>query len=156
MPFPQFGGTNDVPELDIGQKDSTRFVANDARWIGRVGVGPDEVAAALHRLPAQNVVYRGAMGFTGRKVTWEGSLKLKDDAILAAIEGELNAYRHGGLTTPDPALLKSTKLTNLDERVLSENAVLEDWRFTGRVFPVQGDASFTMLVRMQITFVCLA
>jgi len=75
-------------------------------------------------------------------------------ARLRTIYEELDAYRHGGLTTPDPKQLGATQLTSSDGATLSENAVMSSWKPTPRVHAITG-GSFAALVEIEIAFVYL-
>ena len=152
---PQFGGTNGVPELDAGQVGSARRAANEAYWTVRVRVGADKVASAQHALPGQARVFRSTQGRTGQTVTWEGNLKLKDGVVFEALRKELDAYRHGGIDEPDPNNIKSTTLKDRDDQTLSTRAVLTDWEFTTDVRTITGDANYTRIVGLRVTFECL-
>jgi len=151
---PKFGGTNDVDALDIGQNGGTRAGAGQALWVGRVDEEPADVAQAMHAIPGQNAVYRGVQGITGKRVVWRGLIKTDTRARLRTIYEELDAYRHGGLTTPDPKQLGATQLTSSDGATLSENAVMSSWKPTPRVHAITG-GSFAALVEIEIAFVYL-
>jgi len=151
---PKFGATNGVDALDIGQLGGTRAAAGQALWVGRVDEHPADVAYALHSLPGQNAVYKSVQGFTGQRVIWRGTIKTDTRARLRTILGELDAYRHGGLETPDPAQLKATQLTSSDGAALSSNAVMLNWRMTSDVHAITG-GPFAAMVTVEIEFSCL-
>ena len=137
---PKFGGSNGVPELDIGQEGGTRATEGDAKTTINVIPGPEESVEVQHALPQQNVVFTDRLGYRGATVTWECTIRAKTNVIFNAIVSELNQLRHGSgrdattglLTAPDPTLLRETRLTDYDAIVLNEKAVLSDWRPRGR------------------------
>jgi len=153
--YPEFGGTNEVTVLDIGQAGGTRHAAGDAHWVGRVDEGPDNTASALHSLPGQSVSYRSVGGFTDKTVKWVGSIRVKDDDTLAEIISDLNRKLHGGTgETADPKQLKETTLTNSAGRVLSEKAVMAGWRFPTPPKSIR-NAAYDLWAELEITFACL-
>ena len=124
MATPTFGGTNGVPELDIGQTGSARRAAGTAFWVGRVIEGSDKTLSVINPLGPQNVIVRDVSGFRGRTVRWEGHLKIDSDATLGVIQSELAQRKHasprstGLLGTPNLTLLRATQLINSFGRVL--------------------------------------
>jgi len=152
---PQFGGTNGVSELDLGQLGSSRRAALTALFTLQEHEGADEIAQVFHSIPQQRVVFRDVIGFTGRAVTWRGTLKCNNDATLAAIEAELSAKLHGGATA-DIAQVRETRLTNVYGRIVSERACLESWSFQERARKITGSGPYTILVALEVRFRCLA
>lgn len=132
---PKFGGTNGVPVLDIGQVGGTRYGAGNARATISIMQEPEQVRTTQHELGEQNVVYTDVLGFAGSRVTWNVTLRAKDNATYLAIVRELNAYKHGSVRdaqtgsmgAPDPSRIKETQLTDYDGTILSPKARLKDW-----------------------------
>jgi len=92
---PKFGATNGVPALDIGQEGGTRAGAGAALATIRVLTGPDEHAVVEHHLPQSNVNFRDVLGYTGRTITWDCTLRFNTQATWQTVISELNRYLHG-------------------------------------------------------------
>ena len=145
---PSFGGTNDVPLLDLGQRGGTRQTAGDALCSGQLSFGEDETRTAEHRQTQGQTVFRDHLGYSGSQVTLNGTIRAKTAAIMRAIIAELNERMTGSLRADDgslgaiePGKFKPTRLTDYDSAVLSERVVLERWRSTGaRAKSVEWDA----------------
>ena len=155
---PQFGGTNSVPELNAGQPGSSRYAANQARYVVRVTQEPDRVARVEQKIPQQNVTFEDRMGFEHGLVTWEGTLKTDNDTTMQAIFNELNRALHGSgmlsgsLSAPSPSYMRPTVLKNSFGTVLSNDAVMVDWATDGAARTITGAAPFILLVGLRITF----
>lgn len=130
---PKFGATNGVPALDIGQDGGTRAGALTARATIKVIAGPDEHAVVEHHLPQSNLNFRDVLGYTGRTITWECTLRFNTMATYATVVSEINRYLHGGsrdsgglLAAPSPVHLRPTQLTDSDGAAMG-NAILAGW-----------------------------
>lgn len=143
-----------MPEIDIGQSGSARRTANTARWTGQVVEGGDEVDQVFQPVPQQNVVFRDVIGFSGKLVSWRGTLAVSNSAMMRTIATELNARLHGGIGTVTPGLVKETRLTNSFGDVISEKAVLEAWAFTDRTRKI-GSTGLTLITGIELKFRCL-
>lgn len=156
---PQFGGTNSVPELDIGQEGSARRAAGTAQATIHCPEGNEEMRRASNALPQSNYVFWDNLGSSGRMVAWKFHLYTTTSALIQTIKHEIDYYRSGFLYTPgsgfsayDATRVKPTRLTNGHGNVLSDEAVIHDisWRdsvrkmFDGR-FHVEGELVFKTL-----------
>ena len=160
---PQYGGTNSVPELNIGQPGSARATANTARYVVKVTEGADQAAIVDQQIVEQNVSFEDNLGRQTSRVVWSGNLKVNSRATWRAIVNELNSYKHGSsrssgvLTAPDPALLKPTRLTDSDGNVISESARLESWAMGGSTLKLHNDPNFDLIVvGLRVVFKLLA
>ena len=158
MPYkPQFGGTNGVPELDLGQEESPRAAA-DAAYNPNVLVGEPKIGEVENPLTQQNVTVTDHLGFRGRTFRWSGMLRAKDDATLEAIESELHAAKSGqaltaGVPGPfDGTKIKATRLTNKAGRVLSEKAIVKQYTFGRQRNITTGGSAMTIAVPLTIVF----
>jgi len=157
---PQFGGTNQVPEINLGQPGSTR-AGSTALYTLRVSLTADIDTHVDQGIPQQNVVLRDIFGFRGTRVSWRGTLKIRDNATLIAIMAELNQYEHGSLRTsgvlgaPSTVFLRPTRLTDYDGAVLSESAVLDSWRFSGDRLAISGGI-YALATQLEVIFKVLS
>jgi len=134
---PKFTGT--AGTLDIGQVGGTRQAAGSAYFTGVVLRPPDEAGTIERPIVQQNVVFADRLGYRGETVIWQGVLRCNSQATLNAIIGDLNEAMHGArrdasgnLTAADPTKVKTRQLTDYEETVLSNAAILRTWRITGR------------------------
>jgi len=155
---PQFGGTNGVPELDMGQPGSARAAGNTAKYVLQVLESPAEVTRVPQKVPQQNVAFEDNMGFDSGAAEWRGTLKVSSDAVLGAIYSDLDRFQHGSsrvagqLAAPSPLYIKPTRLTNSFGRVISESATLESWRTDGPVKRLSGSEPYLYAVGMTVRF----
>jgi len=155
---PQFGGTNGVPELDMGQPGSGRAGNNTAKYVVQVLESPSEVVRVPQKIPQQNVSFEDNMGFDSGHAVWNGTLYVTTDAVLGAIYSDLDRLKHGSGRTAGylgpayPLYVRPTRLTNFHGRILSESATLDDWRTNGRVARISGNAIFNYAVGMMVSF----
>lgn len=155
---PQFGGTNGVPELDIGQEGSPRRGAGTAMAVVQVTERGTIARTVETPLPQQNVVYADALGFADKVTIWRCSIRTTTAALMGTILNEIAAYRTGQLYTAgvghaafDASLLKPTRLQNNWGVVISDDAVLKDFETTSPVKRISG-SGFTCIMEALITF----
>lgn len=159
MPYtPQFGATNGVGELDIGQTGSVRRGAGTALATIRTNRDEDQNRVAENGLPQQNVIYRDLLGFGGRPVFWRGDLRTTTETLIGTIEAELDSYRTGQKYTPggtfdafDISRIRPTRLTNGFGRVISDHAILQAWQWTSDILRISS-SSFLYYVKFEIVF----
>lgn len=154
---PQFGGSNGVTALDVGQPGGARAGAGSALLTGiQVNLAAAEVNAVQHDLPQQNAAYRDVLGFAGRRVRVSGMLHCASYSIQNTIAAELDRLKHGsdrtisgGLAAPDPTQVRETRLTDVDGTVIAARAILEDWSFTTRRHKAQ---TWTVVQGLDLVF----
>lgn len=155
---PQFGGTNGVAELDIGQTGGALATAQDARYVVQVTQQPDQTTTVDQKVVQQNVAFQDVLGYELGEVIWNGTLKVKTDAILQGIVSKLNEAKHGSvrisgsLAAPNPAAMQPTILKNSFGSTLSNSAVIRNWSFDGPVKTLSGGAPYTLLVGLRVVF----
>ena len=159
MPFkPQYGDTNGVAELDLGQEDSARETAGTAAYNPNVIAGTPTIRTVENTLTQQNVKVADHLGCGGRRVTWRGTLKVDNDDTLAAIESALHGAMTGHTITAgvpdtfDGDLIKVTRITNKAGRTLSEKARLATYTFGRQRNISTGGATLTIAVSLEIVF----
>lgn len=155
---PQFGGTNGVPELDIGQEGSARRGAGTAMAVVQVTERGTQSRTVETPLPQQNVVFGDELGFADKATIWRCSIRTTTAAIMGAILNEIASYRTGQLYTAgvghaafDAGRIKPTRLTNNWGTVISDHAVLKDYETATPVRRISG-SGFTCLAEVIITF----
>jgi hypothetical protein len=159
---PQFGGTNGVPEIDMGQDGSARQSAGTALFRPNVLIGADDTRVVAQHLTQQNFAFRDNLGFTGKPVVWAGLLKVNTNATLHLIMNELNRYRHGSgrsgglFTAPSVVYLRPTRLTDFDGTLITEAAALRDFQWRGRRKHISSGGALTMAVAMNLVFEVLS
>lgn len=155
---PQFGGTNGVDELDLGQPGGARAAANSARYVVQVHQQPDRTTAVDQKVVQQNIAFQDVLGYDLGEVQWIGTLKVINDATLQAIVSDLNKAKHGSarvageLAAPNPAAVQPTVLKNSFGSTLSTKAVIRDWSFDGPVKTLSGGAPYTLIVGLRVVF----
>lgn len=155
---PQFGGSNGVDELDLGQPGGARAATPTARYVVQVTENPDKATSVDQKVVQQNAAFRDVLGFDFGDVIWTGTLKVTTDAVLQAIKSDLNKAKHGSarvagdLTAPSTAAVQPTVLKNSFGSTLSNKAVLHDWGFDGPVRTLSGSSPFTLLVKLRVVF----
>jgi len=157
---PQFGGTNGVSELDVGQEGSTRRSSSKAWATLKVVMGPPQTRDVKHALPQQTATYVERMGWAGQAVTWTGFVKLKDKDELAALISHLSQYRTGqtinattgARSAVDVGKMAPTKLADILGVVLSDNAVMTNVRFGELRKLTSGSSPYTIGMDMTIAF----
>ena len=149
---PKIGGTNGVPELDLGQIGGTRNGAGDAKFSGNVLVGQDRTAKVQHPLPQQQGGFEDNLGFQAGRVRIDCMVRGKTAAIFESMRQELNERLHGSLRVAgvlgpaDPSKTKPSQLTDFDGTVLAAKAVVVSWRPSGRRFSNSEWAIFQKMV----------
>lgn len=141
-PYPQYGGTNGVEPLDIGQSGTT------ALWTGRVIRNEAETYIVDQSVVKQNVKFRDELGYRGMKVTWRGAIRVTSATMIQSILSRLDKYKTGSmringvLGPPDVNLLKETRLTDSYGNVISEKARLSRWT-AGPAYRLSGVGPYT-------------
>lgn len=159
MPYtPQFGGTNGVPELDIGQVGSSRRSAGTAMAVVQVTERGTQARTVENPLPQQNVVFSDELGFADKATIWRASIRTTTAALMATILNEIASYRTGQLYTAgvghaafDATRIKPTRLTNNWGTVVSDHATLKDYETVTPVKRITG-SGFTCYAEVLITF----
>ncbi|MEK6798030.1 MAG: hypothetical protein AABZ12_03615 [Planctomycetota bacterium] len=155
---PQYGGTNGVPEVNLGQPGSARAAGNTARFTLRVLEGSDQAIRVPQAVVQQNVTFADNLGFREGEVEWAGTLRVDTPTTLDAVRNELNRYKHGSarvsgaLTAPDPTYMRPTKLTDSFGNVLSLTAQLAEWSFTTPVNKLHQGGYFLYAVGLRVRF----
>ena len=156
--IPNFGGTNGVPVLDLGQPGSARAGSDKAAYGVRVTRLDEDDGTVVHKLTDQAVSFAEATGFRGQRIVWAGNLKVVDVAELTAIRSHLTSFRTGqtvdagGIRSAiDPALMGASTLTDTLEAVITPNAKIVSVVF-GEIRKLTADATFGYLVPLRITF----
>jgi len=157
--LPQYGGTNGVPELDIGQPGSSRYTDSKVLYTVGVILGPPEMRQTVHELPEQNKVYMGQLGAAGSLVTWDGTIKIKDNTELGALMSELHRFLTGStlntvtgvVGAPNTGLTKPTLLKDGRGLALSATGRMLDYRFTERIRKVQ-TTGWMWISRLRVVF----
>ncbi len=154
----QFGGTNAVALMNIGQPGSAYAGSGAALYLLRVIEGADRARVVEQAIDQQNVAFQDQLGFAGTRVIWSGNVKVGTDAVLGTITAQLNRYKHGSSRTdglldpPDPRQMRPTRLTNSFGRILSERAVIDGWSM-GEVSTLHNGAPYTLIARdLRIVF----
>lgn len=131
---PQFGGTNGVAVLDLGQRGGTRATAGTAMFTGQFDFGAEETRSAEHRQAQGQTVFRDHLGSSGARMTLNGTIRTNTAGLMRTIIAELNELKTGSrraddgtIGAIDPAKFKPTRLTDYDSTVLSERVIIEDW-----------------------------
>lgn len=160
---PKYGGTNGVPELDLGQPGGALHTAGSAHATLQTIVDGDEAMVTTTHLPELHATYEQVHGYSGTSVVWEGVLRAKatPGASLDEIEANINSYRTGqlraasGTVTAATERLAPTRLTDGYGARTWETARLV--RFT-RIGPRQKvtGGTWTELQRVRIEFRVLA
>lgn len=155
---PQFGGTNGVPELDIGQEGSPRRGAGTAMAVVQVTPRGTEARTVETPLPQQNRVFGDVLGFADKPVIWRCSIRTTTAALMATILNEIAAYRTGQLYTAgvghgafDETRIRPTRLRDNWDNVLSDDSVLKDYETITPIRRISG-SGFTCMTELVITF----
>ncbi len=161
MPFfPQFGGTNGVAELDVGQKGSTRRSSGLVHYAANVILHEPQVDEVLHGVPQQNVAFQDRLGWRGDMVTWTGGCRIKNSTEFANLRSVLSQYRTGSTVnssdgtrgSPDKTFFKPTFMADFFGEALGSKAIMTGYRFDGRVSRISGSAAYSLWVNLTIVF----
>jgi len=132
---PKFGGTNGVPELDIGQTGSTRRAGNTHKATVQVLVESPDATKIDTELPQEHVVFEDNLGQAGQQVVWRCILRASSQANFNILLGELAAYKTGYNTWLGAAYPIHTKPTEMVAHGWTyADATLADFRVRGRRF----------------------
>jgi hypothetical protein len=155
---PQFGGTNGVAELNLGQVGSARRAAGMAVYTLNVLEGDDEVSDVESHPRKQDVTFSEHLGWNGATVRWVGMIKVADSTELEAIRSELSVARYGRTITNgvrgafDAARIAATRLTDSFGKILGESCRLRRAEFTGRVQTISATPGMTLQVPLTVEF----
>jgi len=148
MALPQYGGTNGVPELDIGQAGSTRRGNNTAWSTVRVIENPAEPESVVNPMPQQRANFRDLLSAGQSRVQWACTLKTDGNATRRTIISELRLY------ASNVVYARETRLTDTAGGIISERAVMLAPVF-GQVMKLSGSGNFTQLMELRLMFLCL-
>jgi len=158
--YPQFGGSNGVAELDIGQKGSARRAANQATHPAKVREGAIKAPEVVNALMQQGLSYVEIMSYQEQEVIWTGTLRVASAAIRAAIRSDLAMYRYGQTITDgvpstyNRLWVQPTLLADAYGTILSVRAKLIDWAW-GDFSSVTGGPYYTIAVPLTLRFTLL-
>jgi len=137
--YPIFGGTNNVPVLDIGQIGGVRHTGGVALFSGNVIDGHDETRTAQHDLPQANKSFIDVLGTSGETVMWKGAIRTSTTAMMITILREIKQRTHGSnrdvygiRTAANPAMIAPTRLTDSEGNILMGAARVVTFRAAGR------------------------
>lgn len=152
MATPSFGGTNGVPELDIGQVGSARRAAGTLNATVRVLAGAPETGVAKTELVEQHVNFIDNLGITGRPLVWDCTVRASSNAWMNTLLGELEGYKSGKNSvaggSPDPSLMHRTRMIDPWSRTY-QAVKLADFQLTG---PRHVSADWAAVQQMQLIF----
>lgn len=159
---PQFGGTNGVPEINLGQPGTTRYTDDPKKAHYRVNVHrrPPEVAQVQHGLPQQNVAFVDQLGWRGEIVTWVGSIVVKDSTQLGLLVSELSLFLTGcsvdastGVRTQvDTSYLAGTVLKDAYGIAMASKAIMAGYQFHDNWQVVSGSSQWAYLNHLTCVF----
>lgn len=160
---PKYGGTNDVPELDLGQPGGTLHAAGNAHATLQTTVGGDEIIRSVVNLPESNATFERVYGYSGTQVVWDGVLRAKgiEGSSLDVIEANINSYLTGQLRSPTGGVsavigrLAPTQLTHGRGTPVWPQARMTRFERVGPRLTVTG-GTWTELQRVRIEFRVLA
>ena len=158
--YPQFGGTNGVAELDVGQQGSARRAANQATYPGYVIEGAVKAPEVVNALMQQGLSYIEVMSYQEQEVVWHGTLRVASAAIRAAIRSDLAKYKYGqtitdGVSSPyNSAWVQPTLLADAYGTILSTRAKLVGYNW-GDFTALSGSAYYTIAVPLTLRFTLL-
>ena len=92
---PTFGGTNGVPELDIGQPGSVRYLAKKMSYTAKVLRRPPNKNTIVHSFPEQICSYENRLGWSGETCTWEGNIRVENTTEIGNLISELTRFDSG-------------------------------------------------------------
>lgn len=128
---PNFGGTNGVTELNIGQKGSTFEQGGVALYEAIEQGFDDEISNVVSRVPQGSMSFVETMGWTSSIVVWTGKLWTTNDALMSTIESLVSLLSTGQTVSiagvrgaMDVTQRVGTQLVNGDGRTISENAIM--------------------------------
>ena len=156
---PLFGGTNSVPELDVGQAGSTWRSGGHVEFVCQVIEGLPQDRSVLQSLPQQDIAFFDRMGSLPKIVTWQGTVWVENTTYMAALRSRLTQYRTGraldsttgALGTFNGAYLGSSILKDAHGKALASEAALRSANFTGP-WERSGKAGFAYRNGMVIIF----
>lgn len=157
---PQFGGTNGVPELNIGQAGSARLSSSLVRFRAHVLRQEPEVAEVVHGTPQQNAAFYDRLGWRGGMATWYGTVVIKNTDELHDLVSELHKFRTGSTidqtsgvhSAPDKTYLQPTILKDVYGLALASKAILVGYRFGENFHVVSGVAGYVYGNSLEVVF----
>jgi hypothetical protein len=157
---PGFGGTNGVTELDLGQPGSARRTAKKAHYtVERVVLGPTRTGTVLHKVTGQDMTFAENLGFAGQDVSWQGTLRIKDDTELAALRSHIQEYltgqtidADGKRSAKDVTKVAPTTLTDSGGKAISDKAKMIDPVSWGPKTAISTNADYAYLCTLEIRF----
>lgn len=163
MPYsPQFGGTNGVTELDIGQAGSPTLAAGNLSYAANVRVGRASQPRVINAIPKQEITFVEDLGWQGQIVTWSGLMRIKDLARWQSLYSNLNFYTTGSEVASgvrgsyEASTLAPTKLVDTLGLILSTTAIMIDYQLGGRIQRLSGDPNYTYATQLSLIFRMLA
>lgn len=157
---PTFGGTNGVPELDVGQAGSTRRSQGQVAYYPRVIQTPPDVAEVQHSFPQQNISFMDRLGWRGEIVQWTGRCHIKDATEYAALRSVLSLYRTGSTIDSSTGVHGAVNVTYLKPTILKDNygkamgaaVLMQGYQFEGMTDRLSAPVGYLYGVYLTIVF----
>ena len=159
---PQYGGTNGVSEINLGQPGSARYTGTPklAHFRAHVLRRPPEVVQVQHGIPQQPYAFSDNLGWRGQVAMWEGSIVVQNATQLAALESELSLFLTGCSISPttgarsqiNTTYLAGTVLKDAYGVVMASKAIMTGYQFRDRWQRVSGSSQWTYLNHLSVTF----
>lgn len=160
---PQFGGTNGVVEINLGQPGSGRYTAspNKLAWFrAKVLQRPPEIMAVQHGVPQQPIAFTDLLGWRGQVVSWDGSVVVKDATEIAGLLSELSLFSSGSTinattgvrSAPDVSYLASTILKDAYGKAMGSKAVMTGYQLRDNWKRVSGSSQWLYLNHLSVVF----
>lgn len=155
---PQYGGDGTVPDLNIGQKGSALFTANQAHYRVRMHFGQEEKASVFNPIPRQAAVFEDVPGPVGTFYRWHGSLVAD---TVARIQGILDlCFQLKKGHTRSAGVIGGFNANNIQETVLkdewgntlSTRARLFDFSLDQEINKLYGNPTFSYITRLTVVF----
>lgn len=138
---PIFGGDGIVALLDWGQPGGTLHTAGTVQSVNKLLMGSKALIASDVTLPEQDQTFREILGFEGRPVVVEGTMRATTDANMNAIEANIEAridgtrHNENGSRSRTPQTMidaQPTSLTDKFGRVIGSRVSLRNYERIGK------------------------
>lgn len=156
---PQYGGTNSVQLLDLGQPGGTRQLAGQATFFVKTRREEMTPRIVTHRMAQNAGAFEDHLGVTGERIVWEGTIVATSIANMNAILDDLNQATSGysrdtagKLSVFHPLAVRETRMTDFDGTVLADRARIQAWKpigprtFSGAKVIQQVEVAFEVLL----------